>query len=115
MLAHAINLSTQEEKLGDTLMFEESLVYNVSSRTTRDTEGNPVWQNKIKQKQHKITGLANTYDKACLRLFIWISYLFLSFNKDKLPYLLTISSLKSIIVLIVTLFMCYTYNLPPIA
>ena len=53
-------------------MFEGSLVYNVSSRTARDTERNPVWQNKIKQKQHKITGLANTYDKACMRLFIWI-------------------------------------------
>jgi YHS domain-containing protein len=42
MVAHTFNPSTQEAEAGGSLEFEVSLVYRVSSRTVRATQGNPV-------------------------------------------------------------------------
>ena len=67
MVAHAFNPSTWEAEAGGFLEFEASLVYKVSSRTARATQGNPVSKsNKQKNKQTKkvktscTVGLART-------------------------------------------------------
>jgi hypothetical protein len=50
MVAHAFNPSTQEAEAGGFLSSRASLVYNVSARTARTTQRNPVSKNqKIKK------------------------------------------------------------------
>jgi hypothetical protein len=56
MVAHAFNPSTQEAEAEGRWIFEfeANLVYEVSSRTVRDTQRNPVSkQNKTKQNHTK--------------------------------------------------------------
>jgi hypothetical protein len=51
VVAHAFNPSTWEAEAGGSLEFEASLVYRVSSRTTRATQRNPVSKKKKKKKK----------------------------------------------------------------
>jgi hypothetical protein len=52
VVVHAFNPSTQEAEAGLS-EFKASLVYKVSSRTTRATQRNPVLKNKTKQNKTK--------------------------------------------------------------
>jgi hypothetical protein len=45
MVAHPFNLSSQEAEAGGPFVFEASLVYRVSSRTTRAAQRSPVFKN----------------------------------------------------------------------
>jgi hypothetical protein len=47
VVVYAFNPSTWEAEAGGFLEFETSLVYRVSSRTTRTTQRNPVSKKKI--------------------------------------------------------------------
>jgi hypothetical protein len=49
-VAHTFNPSTWEEEAGESLEFEASLVYRVSSRTARTIQRNPVLKNKQTNK-----------------------------------------------------------------
>jgi hypothetical protein len=51
VVAHAFNPSTREAEAGESLEFEASLVYKVSSRTARAIQRNPVSKPKPKPKQ----------------------------------------------------------------
>jgi hypothetical protein len=54
VVAHAFNSSTWEAEAGGFLRFKASLVYRVSSRTTRATQRNPVSRKtKNQNKQTK--------------------------------------------------------------
>ena len=61
MVAHPFNLSSQEAEAGGPFVFEASLVYRVSSRTTRAAQRSPVfknWKNKLNVKaRHSGTSL----------------------------------------------------------
>jgi hypothetical protein len=55
VVAHAFNPSTWEAEAGRQVSeFEASLVYKVSSRTTRATQRNPVSKKTTKKKTQKV-------------------------------------------------------------
>ena len=51
VVVHAFNPSTQEAEAGQSLEFEASLVYRMSSRTVRTTQRNPVSKKQTKTKK----------------------------------------------------------------
>ena len=46
MVAHTFDPSAQEAEAGESLEFQVSLIYKVSSRTAKATKKNPVLKNK---------------------------------------------------------------------
>jgi hypothetical protein len=57
MVAHAFNLGTWEADVGRSLELEVSLVYRVSSRTTRATQRYPDLKNQKRKKRQLERGL----------------------------------------------------------
>jgi hypothetical protein len=64
MVAHAFNPSTWEAEAGGIFEFEASLVYRVSSRTTRAIQRNPVSEKK-KKGDISIKHLSNMKELSC--------------------------------------------------
>jgi hypothetical protein len=68
VVAHAFNPSTREAE-AEAGRFEASLVYNVSSRTARAIQRNPVSKNKTKQNKQKNVNNSK-FDKSAIRCVI---------------------------------------------